>query len=176
MGKQHRTMFQSTENRFTRPGQLIHLFTTFTGQCRKHQLAVRGITSCLMTIFPVIVLYSLRKIGMLLVWLKHISNLWSAKSIVTSKYLEAISVLNMSTKVLKICSQIMASFIRHRLQTRRNKMADGNVRCDQLASGRTMIHAKDLPLKFWAESVSTAVYILNRSGSSPTNEKKHRLN
>ena len=34
-------------------------------------------------------------------------------------------------------------------------------------SARSMIHAKGLPLKLWAEAVNTAVYVLNRTGSSP---------
>lgn len=35
---------------------------------------------------------------------------------------------------------------------------------------RTMNHEKNLSLKFWAESVNTAVYVLNRSGPVPTGE------
>ena len=34
-------------------------------------------------------------------------------------------------------------------------------------SARSMINAKRLPLKLWAEAVNTAVYVLNRTGSSP---------
>jgi transposase InsO family protein len=37
---------------------------------------------------------------------------------------------------------------------------------------RTMIHAKSLPLRLWAEAVNTAVYLMNRSGSSSTPEEK----
>lgn len=33
-------------------------------------------------------------------------------------------------------------------------------------SARTMLHAKALPLSLWAEATSTAVYIINRTGSS----------
>lgn len=33
-------------------------------------------------------------------------------------------------------------------------------------SARTMLHSKKLPIKLWAEAVNTAVYILNRNGSS----------
>lgn len=33
-------------------------------------------------------------------------------------------------------------------------------------AARTMIHAKNLPIKLWAEATNTAVYILNRTGSS----------
>lgn len=35
-------------------------------------------------------------------------------------------------------------------------------------AARTMVHSKNLDLKFWAEAVNTAVYVLNRSGTSPT--------
>lgn len=38
-------------------------------------------------------------------------------------------------------------------------------------SGRSMLHAKDLPLKLWAEAVNTAAYILNRTGPTSVNEK-----
>ena len=31
---------------------------------------------------------------------------------------------------------------------------------------RSMLHAKDLPIKLWAEAVNTAEYILNRTGPS----------
>lgn len=34
-----------------------------------------------------------------------------------------------------------------------------------------MIHSKKLSLKFWAEAVNTAVYVLNRTGPSPVNNK-----
>jgi transposase InsO family protein len=37
---------------------------------------------------------------------------------------------------------------------------------------RTMLHAKSLPLRLWAEAVNTAVYLMNRSGSSSTPEEK----
>ena len=37
------------------------------------------------------------------------------------------------------------------------------VECD-----RTMIHAKDLPTKLWAEAVNTAAYIINRTGPTPS--------
>ena len=33
---------------------------------------------------------------------------------------------------------------------------------------RTMIHAKDLPTKLWAEAVNTAAYIINRTGPTPS--------
>lgn len=33
-------------------------------------------------------------------------------------------------------------------------------------SARTMLHAKNLPIKLWAEAINTAVYILNRTGTS----------
>ena len=33
-------------------------------------------------------------------------------------------------------------------------------------SARTMIHAKKMELKFWAEAVNSAVYVLNRTGTS----------
>ena len=33
---------------------------------------------------------------------------------------------------------------------------------------RTMIHAKDLPTKLWAEAVNTAAYIINRIGPTPS--------
>lgn len=33
-------------------------------------------------------------------------------------------------------------------------------------AARTMIHSKEISLKFWAEAVNTAVYVLNRTGSS----------
>lgn len=38
-------------------------------------------------------------------------------------------------------------------------------------SERSMLHAKDLPLKLWAEAVNTAAYILNRTGPTSVNEK-----
>lgn len=36
---------------------------------------------------------------------------------------------------------------------------------------RSMIYAKDLPIKLWAEAINTVVYILNRSGSTPVENK-----
>lgn len=33
-------------------------------------------------------------------------------------------------------------------------------------AARTILHAKNLPLKLWAEAVNTAVYVLNRTGTS----------
>ena len=36
---------------------------------------------------------------------------------------------------------------------------------------RSMLHAKDLPIKLWAEAVNTAEYILNRAGPSPKEGK-----
>ena len=33
---------------------------------------------------------------------------------------------------------------------------------------RTMIHAKDLPTKLWAEAVNTAAYVINRTGPTPS--------
>lgn len=42
-------------------------------------------------------------------------------------------------------------------------------------AARTMIHSKHLSLKFWAEAVNTAVYVLNRTG--PIQPKaKHSTN
>lgn len=38
-------------------------------------------------------------------------------------------------------------------------------------AARTLIHSKNLALNFWAEAVSTAVYVLNRTGSSPIKNK-----
>lgn len=38
-------------------------------------------------------------------------------------------------------------------------------------AARTMIHSKKLPLKFWAEAVNTAVYVLNCTGPSPVKDK-----
>lgn len=34
-------------------------------------------------------------------------------------------------------------------------------------AARIILHSKDLERKFWAEAVNTAVYVLNRTGSSP---------
>lgn len=36
---------------------------------------------------------------------------------------------------------------------------------------RSMIHAKDLPIKLWAEAVNTAVYVLNRTGPTSVEGK-----
>jgi hypothetical protein len=38
-------------------------------------------------------------------------------------------------------------------------------------SARTMLIAKDLDKGFWAEAVNTAVFVLNRTGTSPTEGK-----
>jgi hypothetical protein len=38
-------------------------------------------------------------------------------------------------------------------------------------SARSMIHAKDLPIKLWAEAVNTSVYILNKTGPSSVKGK-----
>lgn len=38
-------------------------------------------------------------------------------------------------------------------------------------AARTMVHAKNLPIKFWAEAVNTAVHVLNLSGTSPVDGK-----
>lgn len=38
-------------------------------------------------------------------------------------------------------------------------------------AARTMIHARNLPIKLWAEAVNTAVYVLNRSGTSTVKNK-----
>lgn len=38
-------------------------------------------------------------------------------------------------------------------------------------SARTMIHARKLSLKFWAEAVNAAVYVLNCTGPSPVSDK-----
>lgn len=38
-------------------------------------------------------------------------------------------------------------------------------------SARTMLHAKEMPLKLWAEAVNTAVYILNRASAKSGKEK-----
>lgn len=40
-----------------------------------------------------------------------------------------------------------------------------------IEAARAMIHARKLPLKLWAEAVNTSVYILNRTGTSPQNQK-----
>jgi transposase InsO family protein len=37
---------------------------------------------------------------------------------------------------------------------------------------RTVIHAKSLPLRLWAEAINTAVYLMNRTGSSSIPEGK----
>lgn len=36
---------------------------------------------------------------------------------------------------------------------------------------RTMLYAKEMQLKFWAEAVNTAVYVLNRTGTSTVAQK-----
>lgn len=38
-------------------------------------------------------------------------------------------------------------------------------------SARTMLHAKNLPMNLWAEATNTAVYILNRTGTSSVKSK-----
>lgn len=38
-------------------------------------------------------------------------------------------------------------------------------------AARTLIHSKNLPVSFWAEAVNTAVYVLNRTGTSPIKNK-----
>lgn len=38
-------------------------------------------------------------------------------------------------------------------------------------AARTMLHAKNLPTKLWAEAVNTAVFVLNRSGTSSVVDK-----
>lgn len=38
-------------------------------------------------------------------------------------------------------------------------------------AARTMLYSKDLQKKFWAEAVNTAVYVLNRTGTSPEKGK-----
>lgn len=38
-------------------------------------------------------------------------------------------------------------------------------------AARSMIHSKSLSLKYWAEAINTAVYVLNRTGSSPVKGK-----
>lgn len=38
-------------------------------------------------------------------------------------------------------------------------------------SARTMIHAKKLPIKLWAEAVNTAAYVINRTGLSTVKDK-----
>lgn len=41
-----------------------------------------------------------------------------------------------------------------------------------IESARTMLFAKDLPLSLWAEAANTAVYLMNRSGSSSEQGRK----
>lgn len=36
-----------------------------------------------------------------------------------------------------------------------------------MKAARTMLHSKKMPKTFWAEAVNTAVFVLNRTGSSP---------
>lgn len=38
-------------------------------------------------------------------------------------------------------------------------------------AARTMLHSKNMSKTFWAEAVNTAVFTLNRTGSSPENIK-----
>lgn len=41
-----------------------------------------------------------------------------------------------------------------------------------IEGARTMLYAKGLPLNLWAEATNTAVYLMNRAGSSGTEEEK----
>lgn len=38
-------------------------------------------------------------------------------------------------------------------------------------AARLMLHAKNLPIKLWAEAINTAAYVLNRSGPTSKKEK-----
>lgn len=40
-----------------------------------------------------------------------------------------------------------------------------------MESARTMLSAKEMDLKFWAEAVNTAVYVINRTGTSTIQNK-----
>ena len=44
-----------------------------------------------------------------------------------------------------------------------------------MEAARSMMYAKNMSLKFWAEAVNNATFVLNRTG--PTKKKeKHRMN
>lgn len=71
-------------------------------------------------------------------------------------------------------SLLSKGLVRHQKSVPYTPQQNGRAERDMrfiVETARTMLHAKNLPIKLWAEAVNTAVYLLNRFGPSPVKGK-----
>lgn len=70
----------------------------------------------------------------------------------------------------EVDSMLLAHGVRHQTTVPYSPEQNGSAERDMrtiVEAARTMIHAKGLHLSFWAEAVQAAIFVLNRTGSSP---------
>lgn len=166
IGKQHRLPFKRTGTSADVPGNLIHTDTcgpmqeTSIGGSRYFVL-FKDDYSHYRTIFFIKAKSEV----------KHI----------VDKYLKSVKMdTNFDVKVMRsdngtefvnvdVSKILEEKGIRHQRTVPYSPEQNGSAEREMrtiVEAARTMIHAKNLPIKLWAEATNTAVYLLNRTGTS----------
>lgn len=170
MGKHHRSSFKRSENRATKAGELVHadvcgpIQETSIGGSRYFVLFKDDFSSYRVVYF-----------------LKRKSEVSGC----IEKYLHSVKSINSTVSVFRsdnglefVNTSITEIFevngIRHQRTVPYTPEQNGRAEREMrtiVEAARSMIHSKHIDFGFWAEAVNTAVYVLNRTGSSPVKDK-----
>lgn len=171
LGKHHRMPFVNSQNRANKIGQLVHSDVCGT----MHEVSFGG--SKYFVLFKDdfsnyrTVYFIKQKSEVAKLIEKYVRNVKSS----TSCSVVAIRTDNGSEYINNNVKMFIESHgIQHQKTVRYTPEQNGRAERDMrtlVESARTMIHTKNLSLKYWAEAVNTAVYVLNRTGPSPIKGK-----
>lgn len=172
LGKSHRLAFQKSSNRgLTMPGEVIH-----TDVCGPMTIESPGGARYMLTFKDDATSFRF------VYFLKHKDDVYDRFKIfdqmIRNKFNKSIKVLR-SDNGTEFRNKLMNTYLESKGITRETTAPytpeqNGKAERDNrtiIESARTMLRAKDLPKNLWAEAVNTAVYLLNRTGSSNGSDK-----
>lgn len=171
LGKMHRMPFPKSESRTKGPGEIIHVDVCGPMESEsvggsRYFLLIKDDYSHFKTVYFLSHKSQVKeKVEEFLRYVKNNLN-FNVKIFRSDNGLEMTN--NDMQKMLKYYG------IRHQTSVAYTPEQNGSAEREMrtiVEAARTMIHAKNLKKNLWAEAVNTAVYILNRSGTSPQSGK-----
>lgn len=170
-GKHHRMPFINSKNRSNKVGQLVHSDVcgamheiSFGGS--KYFVLFRDDYSNYRTVYFIKKKSEVAKLVENYVRRVKSNTSYSVVAIRTDNGLEFVN------NTVKTFTE--SNGIQHQKTVPHTPEQNGRAERDMrtvVEAARTMIHSKNLSLKYWAEAVNTAVYVLNRTGRSPVKGK-----
>lgn len=168
-GKQHRSSFQESNNRASRVGELVHTDLCGPMQVKslggaRYFLLLKDDYSSYRTVF-----FVKEKSEVCDLIHKYINVVSKSHDITVLRSDNGTEIVNKRIKQL-----LEQKGITHQQTVPYTPEQNGRAEREMrtiVESARTMLHASKLNMNLWAEAVNTAVYVLNRSGTSSVKGK-----